>query len=173
MSYDEEVSHFSLWCISKAPLLIGCDVTNMTNQTVTILTNSEAIAVNQDKLGVQGYKVATFLPTDQSEEQELPRINAARCTGRPEQRWNIRPDGTIRGFDGRCIDALNCGTTNGTELVYYPCHPGQGECGGKNQLWTMQSGSIISQLSPNMCQDIFMGLGPYLCGIIFRPRITL
>lgn len=42
----------------KAPLLIGCDVTNMTSATFEILTNKEVIAVNQDPLGVQGHKVA-------------------------------------------------------------------------------------------------------------------
>lgn len=49
--------HFSLWCLMKAPLLIGCDVRNMSNDTFRILTNSEVIAVNQDPLGVQGTKV--------------------------------------------------------------------------------------------------------------------
>ena len=49
--------HFSLWCLMKAPLLIGCDVRSMSNDTFRILTNSEVIAVNQDPLGVQGTKV--------------------------------------------------------------------------------------------------------------------
>ncbi|URE33385.1 alpha-galactosidase [Musa troglodytarum] len=42
----------------KAPRLIGCDVRTMRNESLEILGNSEAIAVNQDKLGVQGKKVA-------------------------------------------------------------------------------------------------------------------
>jgi len=46
--------HFSLWCITKAPLLIGTDVTNMTQSTLTILSNRELIAINQDELGIQG-----------------------------------------------------------------------------------------------------------------------
>ena len=33
----------------KAPLLIGCDITNLSNDTLMILTNEEAIAVNQGK----------------------------------------------------------------------------------------------------------------------------
>eukprot|EP01083_Nonionella_stella_P136015 413728_1 len=53
MSTTEYITHFSLWCIGKAPLLIGCDITSMTNDTKMILMNEEAIAVNQDKLGVQ------------------------------------------------------------------------------------------------------------------------
>ena len=57
MSYDEYVAHFSLWCLVKSPLLIGCDVTNITKETLGILTNAEVIALNQDALGVQGHKV--------------------------------------------------------------------------------------------------------------------
>ena len=57
MTTTEYKTHFSLWAISKAPLLIGCDVTNMSNDTWNILTNKEVIAINQDKLGEQGRKI--------------------------------------------------------------------------------------------------------------------
>lgn len=50
-------SHFSLWCLLAAPLMIGCDVRNMNQATRDILLNREAIAVNQDMLGRQGYRV--------------------------------------------------------------------------------------------------------------------
>ena len=52
----EAETHFSLWCLMKAPLLIRCDLTNIDNESLRILTNKEVIAVNQDKLGVQGNK---------------------------------------------------------------------------------------------------------------------
>ncbi len=57
MSTNEYIAHFSLWSLSKAPLLVGCDVTNMDTTTLSILTASEVIAVNQDALGVQGHKL--------------------------------------------------------------------------------------------------------------------
>lgn len=57
MTKDEYVVHFSLWAISKAPLLIGCDVRNTTKDIIDIIANKEAIAINQDKLGVQAKKV--------------------------------------------------------------------------------------------------------------------
>ncbi|KAJ6846443.1 alpha-galactosidase-like [Iris pallida] len=57
MTTEEYRSHFSIWALAKAPLLIGCDVRSMNYQTLEILSNSEVIAVNQDKLGVQGQKV--------------------------------------------------------------------------------------------------------------------
>ncbi|OMO89993.1 Glycoside hydrolase, clan GH-D [Corchorus olitorius] len=57
MTYQEYRAHFSIWALMKAPLLIGCDVRNITDETFEILSNKEVIAVNQDSLGVQGRKV--------------------------------------------------------------------------------------------------------------------
>ncbi|KAK6146642.1 hypothetical protein DH2020_020511 [Rehmannia glutinosa] len=57
MTKDEYIAHFSIWAISKAPLLIGCDVRNITKDVMEIIANKEVIAVNQDKLGVQAKKV--------------------------------------------------------------------------------------------------------------------
>ena len=39
-----------------APLIAGNDLRNMPKETIAILTNKEAIAVNQDSLGIQGFK---------------------------------------------------------------------------------------------------------------------
>ena len=48
LSYDEELSHFSLWCIMSSPLLAGTDLVHIDNKTLEILANKEVIAVNQD-----------------------------------------------------------------------------------------------------------------------------
>jgi alpha-galactosidase len=54
---DEQKTQFSLWCITKAPLIISTDLRNATNTTIAILSNKEAIAVNQDSLGIAGQMV--------------------------------------------------------------------------------------------------------------------
>ncbi|MFI0449859.1 NPCBM/NEW2 domain-containing protein [Actinomadura sp. 6N118] len=54
MTGREYRSHFSLWSIMAAPLLIGSDLRKATPQTMEILRNREVIAVDQDALGVQG-----------------------------------------------------------------------------------------------------------------------
>jgi alpha-galactosidase len=51
-------THFSLWCLLAAPLMVGCDVRSMDAITQSILTNPEAIAVDQDTLGQQGYRAS-------------------------------------------------------------------------------------------------------------------
>ena len=54
LTYNESVSHFSLWCLVKSPLILGNDIRNMSADTLHVLTNDEVIALNQDPLGVQG-----------------------------------------------------------------------------------------------------------------------
>ncbi|MFU8854120.1 NPCBM/NEW2 domain-containing protein [Micromonospora sp. SL1-18] len=53
MTDTEYRSHFSLWSIMAAPLLIGADLRNASQATYDILLNRDVIAVNQDRLGVQ------------------------------------------------------------------------------------------------------------------------
>lgn len=47
---DEQYSHISLWCLLSSPLLIGCDMANMDDFTLNLLTNNEVIAVSQDPM---------------------------------------------------------------------------------------------------------------------------
>lgn len=54
---DEQLTHISLWHLLAAPLLIGCDLTDLDPFTRALLTNDEAIAVNQDPLGRQAVRV--------------------------------------------------------------------------------------------------------------------
>jgi alpha-galactosidase len=53
LSETQDRSFFSLWCMMAAPLMAGNDLRNMTESTVRILTNREAIGINQDPLGIQ------------------------------------------------------------------------------------------------------------------------
>jgi alpha-galactosidase len=57
LTSDENRAHFSLWCMLAAPLMMGNDIRKATPETLEILLNKEAIAVNQDLLGRQGRKV--------------------------------------------------------------------------------------------------------------------
>ena len=55
LSEAQNRSFFSLWCMMAAPLMAGNDLRNMSKSTIQILTNLEAIGVNQDPLGIQGH----------------------------------------------------------------------------------------------------------------------
>ena len=58
LSVDESRAHFSLWCMLAAPLIAGNDLRNMSDDTRAILTNKNLIAIDQDPLGRQGYRVS-------------------------------------------------------------------------------------------------------------------
>lgn len=55
---NEQYTHISLWCLLSAPLLIGCDMTQLDDFTLNLLTNDEVLEVNQDPLGRQAARVA-------------------------------------------------------------------------------------------------------------------
>lgn len=57
LSYAEEEAHFGMWCIMSSPLLLGCDIECIPEETMRIITNPELIAVNQDPLGLQAHVV--------------------------------------------------------------------------------------------------------------------
>eukprot|EP01060_Flectonema_neradi_P032033 TRINITY_DN501_c0_g1_i1.p1 TRINITY_DN501_c0_g1~~TRINITY_DN501_c0_g1_i1.p1 ORF type:complete len:412 (+),score=97.42 TRINITY_DN501_c0_g1_i1:71-1237(+) len=60
---DEARTQMALWSISAAPLIMGNDLRIVPDSHKEILLNKEAIAIDQDSLGVQGIRVqneATF-----------------------------------------------------------------------------------------------------------------
>lgn len=56
MTITEDKSHFTLWSMMASPLFAGNDLRIMKPETLNILTNKEIIAINQDALGIQGFK---------------------------------------------------------------------------------------------------------------------
>ncbi len=56
---DEQYTHISLWCLLSAPLLIGCDLEKLDAFTLSLLSNDEVLAVDQDALGKQAVCVTT------------------------------------------------------------------------------------------------------------------
>lgn len=55
---NEQYTHMSLWCLLASPLLIGCDMTQLDDFTLGLLTNDEVLDVNQDPLGRQACRVS-------------------------------------------------------------------------------------------------------------------
>lgn len=56
-SPDEDRAHFSIWAILSSPLLLGNDLTKINEYTLSIITNNEIIALNQDTTGLQAQLV--------------------------------------------------------------------------------------------------------------------
>jgi len=50
-------TQMSMWCMFSAPLMIGCDINAMSEETKAILLNKDIIAIDQDPLGKQAFRV--------------------------------------------------------------------------------------------------------------------
>ena len=57
MTFSEDQAHFSLWCMVAAPLIAGNNMATASAQTLSILTNANLIAVDQDPAGEQGVRL--------------------------------------------------------------------------------------------------------------------
>jgi hypothetical protein len=152
MTDAEYVSHFSLWAISKAPLLIGCDVSAMSAAALSILSNAEVIAVNQDPLGVQGKKVAFALSQLTNTSTSVVISNCSTNIDNRRLQWKYNPeDGSIRSvYNGQCLSIEDCNTARGANIVVNNCNINdpQAPCGGKNQQW------IVAQYRPDISSQL-------------------
>uniref|UniRef100_A0A6B2L5P5 Alpha-galactosidase n=1 Tax=Arcella intermedia TaxID=1963864 RepID=A0A6B2L5P5_9EUKA len=158
LSYDESVAHFSLWALAKAPLLIGCDITQLSSDTLKILTAPEVIAVNQDPLGVQGHKVRST-----SSGSGASNVVVSPCSSQDTQLWDIPGDGSIRHRKtGLCLDVYDCQTAAGTPVEIYSCHIGDNSSCAQstNQLWKFNSDGSITSVMDGQCLDIYNFEGP-------------
>lgn len=70
---SENEAHFSLWCMLTAPLILGNDLrkfikedgsVDVNNKVLKVISNKKAIAINQDKLGIQCRRIKTNGITD-------------------------------------------------------------------------------------------------------------
>ena len=167
MTLTEYKTHFSLWAISKAPLIIGCDITQMSNDIKNILTNSEIIAINQDKLGEQGYKIKrTYVDLPEGLEPALSEsdLEITNCNGKKVQKWYINDDGSIKNNNEEfCIEIPNCVPFD-ILVKTDVCHLNdKSYCSNStNQEWIYDNNTlqIKSVFDPNKCLDLYNHTGP-------------
>ena len=74
MSANEYKTHFTLWAMAKSPLLIGCDLTKIKNEDLSILKNKDVIALNQDKLGKQAKCTLNCADSDFAKDSKNAQI---------------------------------------------------------------------------------------------------
>jgi hypothetical protein len=113
----EQRTHFSLWAMMAAPLLIGTDLRNATEETLKILRNRDVIAVDQDPLGIQG-DVVRFEevpgPAATRTAGQAGFGNAIRLNGPEPNRYVDLPDGIVSDLTDVTIAGwVNRATTSG------------------------------------------------------------
>ncbi|MGR3808962.1 glycoside hydrolase family 27 protein [Jiulongibacter sp. NS-SX5] len=57
MTYEEDKAQFTMWCLMHSPLILGNDLMNTTEQTLSIITNRELIDINQSSFVYQARRV--------------------------------------------------------------------------------------------------------------------
>jgi alpha-galactosidase len=130
-------TQFSLWCILAAPLMLGTDVRAASAYTLATIGNAEAIAINQDALGVQGMILAPGAEPSPYDGGYL--INLAPCPPpEPVFNWTLTADGHLQaaGTD-QCATVFECATGAGSPVGAYGCTTNA--CG--NQLWAFSEAS--------------------------------
>jgi alpha-galactosidase len=58
------VTHVTLWSLLAAPLMLGCDLSQLDSFTLALVGNEEVIAVDQDPAGRAGRRVRSSGPTE-------------------------------------------------------------------------------------------------------------
>lgn len=73
LTTEENRTHFTLWCMMAAPLILGNDIrkfinddgsVDKDNKILEILKNKELIEIDQDKRGLQCKRISTNIATD-------------------------------------------------------------------------------------------------------------
>ena len=60
MTHEEDKTHFAMWCMMSAPLMIGTDLRDISEETLELLKNGELIAIDQDPACIQGTVAKTM-----------------------------------------------------------------------------------------------------------------
>ena len=60
MTYEEDKSHFAMWCMMSTPLMLGMDLNCISDETLSIISNKELIAINQDPACIQATVAKTY-----------------------------------------------------------------------------------------------------------------
>lgn len=133
LTLAESRAHFSLWCLIAAPLIAGNDVRHMDPQTTAILTNRDMIAIDQDKLGKEGFR-ALAEPTKNIEvwvrelsggEWAVCALNTSAHTAKLTINWDRFRGWLFHGADFQLHDVWadrDAGTTESDTVATVASH---------------------------------------------------
>lgn len=113
--------HMGLWALASAPLMVGSDLTRLAPQTLSLLTNKEALAIHNDPYGLQPIKIVEPAPGVQvwAKPMAVAGTRAVAILNRTNAPVHVKIDWGTLGLEGtpRSLrDAWNgqAVTTSGT-----------------------------------------------------------
>jgi Alpha galactosidase A/Alpha galactosidase C-terminal beta sandwich domain len=125
-------SIFAVWAVSKAPLLIGAVIQNLTAETLATLKNPGVLAISDDPLGIPGRKLAAnsgrvspfhvgLAPcTITNTERGVNGVTAADLLWAPRQ-LNNATYALVHQVSGRCLATRPYMKRLGQVPVLLPC----------------------------------------------------
>lgn len=153
-SHFEDRSHFGAWVITSSPLILGYDLNDeaTTDKIWEIISNKEAIAINQAWAGHPGRQVKTFAP-DNAPPALGNQVIAVPCKAddTTQMSWSYDAKAkAVKGPGGKCLDASGASDT----LLLNKCD------GSSLQQFTVgNDGTINSVAQEGKCVDIWAGHG--------------
>ena len=160
-------AHFGAWCVISAPLILGLDITNEAQLTpiLPIITNAEAIAVNQQWAGHPGRLVRTWPNAGPNSTAPSGYAWGEACSAADatQRGWAFDDaSGHLTAPSGACL-AHSTADYGDTALEELPCTTGgdrgygHGDGGGKNQQWKRDGASLVDAATGKNCLDLFGG----------------
>lgn len=152
-SFEEDRAHFGAWCIVSSPLILGFNLSDRaTYQRVwPIISNKEAIAVNQNWAGHPGMLVRSWNPSSSNSTTGYVWGVTCNSSDSTQKGWAYDSSAkTLKANNGLCVDGSDT-----SELQLAPCN------GQTAQQFTMQSnGEIASDGHRGRCVDVYDFNGP-------------
>lgn len=146
----EDRSHFGAWCITSSPLVLGYDMADesMSDRVWPIVSNQEAIAVNQAWAGHPGRMVKQWSPSDPSANGTDAYVWANTCGQSPSQKgWTYDASKKAISHNGKCMELV------GKLIAINACD------GSTAQEFTMGSDGSI-KTHKGLCLDVYNRKGP-------------
>ena len=124
---NEQTMLMSLWAIAPSPLMLGANLPDLDGWTLSLLTNDEVIAVNQDPLGSPARRVAQNQGTEIWVKKLKDGSKAIGLFNRSGVAQNVQLNWSDAGLTGRqrlrdLWAHKNLGTFKGKFKVQVPSH---------------------------------------------------
>lgn len=114
MTLHQQRTHVSFWAALKSPLIIGADISKLSNESLSVLKNKNIIQISQDSLG----KAALFVPELSTEK--VKQVWAGELSGGRTVVLLLNELNSTQTFElsVRALPALNGRETWGVEDVW-------------------------------------------------------
>ncbi|GAA0618773.1 alpha-galactosidase [Kribbella sandramycini] len=115
MSDEEFKTQLTLWAAAAAPLVIGSDVRKLSATTISMLTDPDVLAINQDKAAVQAVRVGAAGTTETWVKRLADGGRAVVLLNRGDSAKTITTTAKAVGLHGARFTLKNAWTNKVTE----------------------------------------------------------